>query len=423
MADRYEASIDGFVFDCETLRDSWQKAIARYEYPYRDGADTEDMGQRAREIGIRCYFIEDRYATHFDFIEHIKSRELFEFSHPKYGLIHGRIESVSVYHDDRNDTAEVDISFIQDMSSQETATVSDDAAANAEESFTDGQSELMASFEDQARSQLGAEAGEILSRQLDPDEGILDQISGVTTAARNWLKNVETSVGMLQAKLQDVANPANSLLAMIDYGASLPGRVIGAISSTLERYARLYDSLRFAPERYLQNLQNAIDELCDIAGDFETSVRCAGAQRMALEAADIFYEDEQTRNRLRAIESGPGAFDIAGNYSPPQEITPVLTVKELDKCLAVVREAIATAVEADRSQEGLKIMARDLLSYVTVVKLERDRLVRIVLDNPMPLHQVCLMRGLPYAFAERILAVNSIPNPNFTSGEIDVYVR
>ena len=130
-----------------------------------------------------------------------------------------------------------------------------------------------------------------------------------------------------------------------------------------------------------------------------------------------------TRNRLRATESGPTAFDIAGTYMQPQEVTPVLTVKELDKCLAVVREAIAAAVEADRSQENLKTMARDLLSYVTVVKLERDRLVRIVLDNPMPLHQVCLMRGLPYAFAERILAVNSIPNPNFTSGEIDVYVR
>jgi hypothetical protein len=47
----------------------------------------------------------------------------------------------------------------------------------------------------------------------------------------------------------------------------------------------------------------------------------------------------------------------------------------------------------------------------------------VVLDNAMPLHLVCLKYGLPYQAAERLIRVNNIPNPNFTAGEVMVYVR
>ncbi len=151
-------------------------------------------------------------------------------------------------------------------------------------------------------------------------------------------------------------------------------------------------------------------------------VRSAGAQRMALEAAAIYADDEQSRAAIRRAETGR-AFDISGQYLNPEPAPALLTVRDLEESLAMVRAALQAGIDLDRSQDSLKNMARVLLEHVMITKLERDRLVRIVLDNTMPLHLACRMRGLPYACAERILAVNNIAHPNFVSGEIDVYVR
>ncbi len=423
MTDRYRAQIDGFELDVETIEDSIENAIARHEYPYRDGAALQNMGQRARRIRLRCWWIEERYEGHYGFVEHLKSRELFELSHPKYGLMTGAVEAVHVRHDDRQQTAAVDIEFIQDMLSQEQPAPSRDVTAAVEEAFIDSQAELMESFSAQAADALGAEAAEVLAAELDPDLGIVEQFAGVGTTVRNWLKTVESFVGAVQQEAIGVANPANSIIAAIDYGANLPGRVIGAVAQAFERHAILNDSLKTAPERYLENLKNALDDLADAAGDFAGITRGSGAARMAAEAAQIFADDEQQRNRQRSRENASGAFDVEGNYLSPDTPAAVLTVRELELSLATVRAELQAAIDADRTLQSAKDMARELLEHVMVVKLERDRLVRIALDNPMPLHLVCLMRGLPYAYAERIYAVNAIAHPNFTQGEIDVYVR
>jgi prophage DNA circulation protein len=420
---RYRAAIDGYEFDCETLDDSFRNAIACYRYPYRDGAETEHMGQEERVIRIRAFWLEELYGGHFAFLEHLKSRELFELSHPVYGLVTGRVEQVDVRHDDRQETAEADISFIQDLASQETAVFSREVQAEAEEEYITGQTELQNSFSETTRLALGAEAGAVLALELDPEAGILEQITGITTAARTWLKTVETWVTTLQTQAAAVANPANSLIAMIDYGSQLPGRVIGTLARTAERYALLSASLRGAPARYLRNLNTSLDDLAAASGAFAGHTRVAGAQRLGLEAATLYHQDEGARDGQRRREAAGSAFDILGNYSAPEPVAAVMTVRELEQSLADVRGAIQAAVDADRSQQALKSMARQLLEHVATVKLERERIVRIELPNPMPLQMVCLMRGLPQAWAERILAINAIRKPNFTAGEIDVYVR
>jgi len=88
-----------------------------------------------------------------------------------------------------------------------------------------------------------------------------------------------------------------------------------------------------------------------------------------------------------------------------------------------VRTRIEAAVEKAREMDSLKIMAAALLTHVNNVRLEREKMVAVILDNPMPLHLVCLKYGLPYTDAERLYKVNRLQNPNFTSGEVLVYAR
>ncbi len=422
MTDRYKASIDGFAIDVQTLEDGFKKAIARYEYPYRDGADTEDMGEEARVIRIRCYWLEETYEDHFRFVEHLKKRDLFELSHPKYGLIQGRIESISIRHDDRQETAEVDISFVQDLGSQEQSAAYVDVEAATEEAFITGQQELMENFASAVRDSLGTEAEGILLKVLDPDLGIVEQYPEASIEARDYLEAVEDFVVAVQTEAADVANPANTLLATIDYGTKLPGRVIGPLARAAERHALLLDSLRTAPVRFIRNLNSALTDLADAAGDFGPQTRIASAQRLALDTATLFREDEAARQKMKRREAGR-SFDALGNYLSPEPLDPVMTVNDLEQTLAEVRGELQAGVDFDRSLGSLKAMARQLLEHATQIKLERDRIVSIRLDNTMPLHLVCLMRGLPYGYAERIMAINDIAHPNFTAGEVSVYVR
>lgn len=420
--DRYQAAIDGYAFDCETIEDAFQKAIARYEYPYRDGADTEDMGEKARVIKLRCYWLGEDYPQHAEFLEHIKQREMFELSHPKYGLIHGRIEAVSVRHDDRLETAEVDVTFVQDLASRETPARYIDVESAGEEFFAVGQQELMDEFAGDVREALGVEAEGVLARDLNPESGIVEQFPGVSTKARNYLKNVESFVGLLAAEAAEVANPANSLLAATDFGTSLPGRVIGTLARTVERHARLRDSLTSSPLRFLRSLKGGLTGLSSRAGRFGKHTRIASGQRLALEAATLYKDDETARQTLRRREQVK-SFDALGNYLDPEPAPVVMNVVELERSLAEVRDELRAGIDLARRVESLKTMALQLQEHVGTIKLERDRIVSISLDNALPLHLVCLRQGLPYAYAERLLSINELPHPSFAQGEVSVYVR
>lgn len=448
-AERYQAALDGIELDCETIDDGFEKSIARYEYPYVDGVDTEDMGFNGRTIRIRCYFLLENYPLHVKLVEHLKGRELFELSHPKYGIIKVRVERCSVRHDERLETAEVDLDCLEHAN----VTISSaafDVLGQSTDHFVAGQDGLLQNYAGQAGLALGPGAETILAQVLDPDLSLLEQITGVTSQARGYLKAVDGWVGMMDATLAAVANPANSLLAIINYPNTLPGRVIGALARTIERYALLRTSFKNAPGRYLSSLRGGLSLLSQAVAAFDPPhtyrsappsfsrpVMIAAAQRVALETAEIYQTDQTSRQQLRRLE-GRRSFDPLGNYLHPEPAPSVMTVGELEETLALARTDLQAAIDQIRADNDtapsaaisannqtvatLKASAQSLLTHVNEVKLERDRLVLVSLDNPMPLHLVCLRHNLSYQYAERLLAVNRIKHPNFTDGEVLVYV-
>jgi hypothetical protein len=55
-------------------------------------------------------------------------------------------------------------------------------------------------------------------------------------------------------------------------------------------------------------------------------------------------------------------------------------------------------------------------------KLQLDRVKTITVDQPTPLHLLCLQNGLPYAMAERIWDLNpDLENPTFCKGKVKIY--
>ena len=427
--DRFEAKIDDFTLEMESIDDSIEKSIAKYEFPFRDGAMLEDMGQKARTIRIRCYWYEETYETHRDFIKHLEKKGTFELLHPKYGLMKGSIDSVSIRHDDRRKTAEVDISFTEGLITKEAAEpkyVNKGAVDwGVEESFATGQTELIEELGEDVRDLLGTEAKEILSTVLDPAKGLVEQFTGISAKAREYVKEAQSFVTGLTGVLSTITNPADSLLAMITYPSTLPGIVVGTIARTLERYVSLYDTLRTSPARFLSSLKGSFDSLADDAGDSGISkyVTIASAQRRALETAYIFRDDEDSRDIVKRLESTP-SFDALGNYIKPGSTEQILTVDEIEAILADVRTDIQEAVDLSRGMTSLKATAADLLFHVSDIKLERDKIMTVTTQNALPLHLICLKYGLPYNYANRLNSINRIKNPSFTpAGEVRIYVR
>lgn len=423
-----EGLLNDVILQMETIEDSFEKAIARYDYPYADGADLEDMGQKAHSVKIRCYFWDDAdqqsYDTHTLLLDSLENKALLDLVHPKYGLIQGKIESIVVQHDDRQRCAVLDITFVEQMRSKLEVSASSAVLSVTEEAYIDGQEQQEKKLSDDIREKLPAEDAGIVSEMLDTALGLLEQVQGYSDTAREFVGQAEGYIAVAEAVVDQIMSPVNSLLATITYSESLPGRILGSITRSVEKVALTYTALRDFPGRFLSKLDDAFQDLQEAFQEFgaaDTSavgqaarevmtnhLQIACAQRMALEAADLYAVDEQA------------ALSSSGGTTEPAQI---MNMRELEETLAIVRERIETAVVTAREIAGLKQMAVNLLTHVNKIRLEREKMVSVTLDNPMPLHLVCLKYGLPYTDAERLLRINRICRPNFTDGEVLVYVR
>jgi len=421
--DKYYAYIyPQWKLEIENIEDSFEKSIAQYEFPYRDGALLEDMGQKAHKIRFRCYFYNENYDSHIELIKFLEGKDLVEIAHPQYGIIIGKIETLSVRHDDRERTAEIDITFIENLRGEIHPLTYVDVESAGEEAFIAGQDEQMEEFKADAEDELGAEAGEVLAKELDPDKGILEQFTDVSKKARKYVKDVDAYVRKLEGTLKTISNPANSLTSTIQYGVNLPGRVIGAVAKTVERYAIFYNTLRNAPARFLLSLKDGFKKLELSFGKFSKHTRIASVQRRALVAGYIYKSDESKRQILKSAEKVK-SFDALGHYLKTEPTEQIMTIQEIEQTLADVRSDIQETVEISRGMQSLKDLALVLLEHVNKIKLERDKLVRVDIENEIPLHLICLKYGLSYNYATRIYAINSCKHPNFVRGELNIYAR
>jgi len=426
----YDAAIDDIPLEIETLDDQFEVSIARHEFPYKDGALLENMGQKARTVNFRCYFWDNgghvTYNNHIKLVNHLKDKTLFTLTHPLYGDLQGMVEQVKVRADDRELTAEVDIAFVENLRRDTAEVEYEDVEVAADQALIDTQDEQMDQFEEDAQDELGAEADEINDQELDSEEGILEQFSSISQKARAWLREVESAVSTFEGVLNDITQPVNSLISTITYGLKLPGRVIGSIAKMVDRFVSLYKTVTTAPSRFMRNLRSAVDNLISKFGfsrSIQKHLRVAVATQGAQAVAQYYATDETQRQKLRTLEKQT-TFDTLGRYLNPPVAEPVYTVNELEDSVYITRDMLQEAIDSDggRNITSLKTMARILIDHVSNIKLEREKIITVLLDNPMPLHIVCLRYGLDYHYADRIIAINSIPRPNFTSGSLQIYI-
>ncbi len=441
----YQTNIANFDLDVETIADSFSKAIVKHEFPHTNGALLEDMGQKGRSITIRCYFGTmgglASYEDYFEFIKILDDIDVIEFVHPEDGTLKGKIEKVDKRKNDREEFAEVDITFAEGRIEATTGTEISMPGA-VENAFTNGQEEQQNELIDDMTEELGTDGTSAAAQVLDPDLVMLAQMTDLSAKARAYVAQVETAVGTLGAVLVEITQPANTLLATISYGVNLPGRTIGAIAECVERYAESYDALRSFPAQFQRSLKFSLDQLEASFRKFQSKapagssrataetaamtmvadhIRLASSHRLALEAAYGFATDQTNRSTAKANE-GQKSFDMQGNYFNPVTPDPIMTMTEIESTLATVMTAAQGVVDIMRGVQEIKNACAALVDFARLIKLDAERIKTVDIDGELPLHLILLQNGLPYNAAERVLAINpQIKHPNFVSGTIKIY--
>jgi len=426
MASKYNVTLNGFPLELEHIDDTFAPSIAKHEFPYRNGALLENLGLKAITHKFKALWFGPTYPASFAVIELIKTtRDLLELVHPELGVLHGMVENVTVHRDDRQATAEMDFDFVLQFEGDPNPVQVINVLEAVEAAFEAGQTAQIDLMAIEMRTALGPEAAVINSKDLSdvlPSSPVLGKFSSLSSNARSYIARVDTVMLQYEALFNDTVVPDNSLVAVFNYGTTLPGRFIGIISRAMERVAELNRDTA-APASSLALLKAKLQAAEAAASDFPKHVKTAAAQRLTLETAITYQTDEANRRELRRRE-GVQSFDATGNFTAQSMLGPILSLSDVELSLAASRAYLQDALDNQRSMSVLKQSAKYLLDHVSSVKLEYERIVQLTLDNTMPLHLVCLVAGLPYSYAERLLAINAqIRRPNFTTGTVSVYVR
>ena len=83
-----QAKFKGIEFDVEAVGDSVQRAVVSNEYPYRDGAELEDLGLGAQRIRFGALVWGGNYEARLAaLLAALRSADAGELVHPVFGVV------------------------------------------------------------------------------------------------------------------------------------------------------------------------------------------------------------------------------------------------------------------------------------------------------------------------------------------------
>ena len=414
---KYQAKIDNFDLEIEALSDSFDKSIARHEYPYRNGAELQNMGSGPKTVRLRVYFSEDRYDEHVEFEEYVRTHAEFVLVHPVTGFMTGEIEHVSVSYDtDATETVTVDLTFVEKTNDVQPV-IASNLLPTVDKLYLETFEEQKLTLVDDLTEELGSE-GQVVA---DLETGAFES-TGLSTQGRYFASMLESAVTILNETGTGI-NPVTSIVGQLDIGDSLAERFLYSLSRAIERIGEESAAGADLPSVFVGRLQRACEDLKNsVEFAFQkTQVAIGAAIYSVVKTGEMFEKDDSARTRLKQQEAAQ-PFDIEGNYLDPDPQPAIYTIDELENTSALVRQMIQIAIDISRGNStNLKIAADMLVKHVDKIKLEREKIVVIDVKETLPLHALLMRLEIPFTAAERILAINDIWNPDFVTGKVRVY--
>ncbi len=110
-----DASYRGTPFAVISTRDTVERAQVQHEYPYRDGAEIEDLGRRPRKITMRAVFWGTDYEDKLKaLVKKLDEKGPGELIHPVFGSMTVAANSYEIdHHEESPDYAEIQLVFTE----------------------------------------------------------------------------------------------------------------------------------------------------------------------------------------------------------------------------------------------------------------------------------------------------------------------
>ena len=94
-----DASFRGVTFEVESVQDDGEKSIVVHEYPYRAGAEIEDLGRKARRIRVTALFWGEDYLSGVaSLVKAFEETGKGELLHPVFGSVQVAITRWGIPH-------------------------------------------------------------------------------------------------------------------------------------------------------------------------------------------------------------------------------------------------------------------------------------------------------------------------------------
>lgn len=406
-----------------SIGDEVNHAIAETKYPYKNGADLEDMGVDPETLKFSCILSNDEYDKNFT---ELRKWFLSIFTkpvllvHPKHGAVTGYPKNVSFSNDRRRHFCEFTFDFVVAHIQPDIQSYSDPYASNLEEAVALNDDVV-------AEIALTMQQTGIPDIPGSSDWSLLDIWASLGDKARSYAEATSKAMGKILSAVETVKAPLDAISTSIDYVESLSGTLAKAIQGCCDSFVAVSRKVtarkgksRASVATLVSDLSTMLASLNEAPAGVQASFATLAASTIATETAKLISDDEKKMGESIAAERVE--LDDAEGRPLADEKTPyLLTPNDLEDTLAMARAFIQKVLPVAISPYRLKKQAATLSDAVLRLKMEYMTTKTLKLSHDTPLHKIALDNGLNYKAAERLCALNDVKNPTFMNGEVLVY--
>uniref|UniRef100_B8DKZ8 DNA circulation family protein n=1 Tax=Nitratidesulfovibrio vulgaris (strain DSM 19637 / Miyazaki F) TaxID=883 RepID=B8DKZ8_NITV9 len=438
-----DASFRGAGFEVLRTRDKGERALVEHEYPYRPGAEVEDMGRKARRISLTAVFNGPQYEAGLaKLVAALEESGPGELVHPVFGSVTVRAASWDIPHEgEQPDYVEVGLEFVEAgtdnafLGATGARGAAEGAALNAEGAAGEASEASGQSFarwlEQTARKYSLADKVDVLNSMHDT----LDEYDAVQRAGRSavyYLDFPSAYLSDLQAAQQVAADPLAvqgggfrnwQKLSQAFPARSLTGGTGRSYPAGVSAYA---DSVAAGPSTGQAVASPMV------------SVPTADATRPA-QQADLSTPQGATSAQLAVLANVTQTAlltEQATALLQAEAAAPTLTPQEVEAVVGNLRDRMQDAVDGARIvlpaqdayavAQALRDAALALQELGAAVIEQSPPLVTHVVDAPCNLHLLAHRLYGDYRRAAELERLNpATRNPNFLAAgqEVTGYAR
>lgn len=435
-----DASFRGVKFQVAGIGDKGEKSLAVHEYPYRPGAEVEDLGRKARLTPVKALFWGRNYVSEVSsLVKAFEESGKGELVHPLFGTLQVCVKNWNIEHDaEKRDYAAVDFEFVEAsldnpfFDAKSMRGLADKAQANMLSGLGSAMNEASAAFAE-TLAPLQEAAAYVQGAVLTELRAILDVYDGAGAVVRTALSYIDYPVGFVTDLLACQFSAASAVSGLGTFaGLSSLSGVFPRVGLSTEEPQATYDvgssaygdSWITGPQTSASGEQLSVRQAAPAAA---SAVTDAPASRQTARAQAVTYAMLAQTNTLATATAEALVAEVATPTMTPGEVEALTgnTRARVQDCLTYVRASLPES-RWHAAAEGLREAAQGIQQLGEAALNARPPLVSYSVPTPCNPRLLAFRLYGDHTRSRELVRINpQVRNPNFIAPgqEMLVYAK